>query len=275
MSAYSYPVNQLLTLGRNFGNVSSNVQTWTEYESLGINASHIPELIAVLTDKALHEGHGAAPLAPVHAWRILAQLQAAQALPALISLLHSLDEIEDDWISSEFPDVFSMIGGASVEVLAAYVADNRHGEYARATGCSAIGQLGRDHLGERERCVKALTSVLGAFEKNSVLNGAIIAALMELNASEAIGLIRDAFARGCIDVDYAGDVEDVELELGLRTERSTPRQHGTFFQYLRDLSDVDDVPLPRVAGPKIGRNEPCPCGSGKKYKKCCLGSASN
>ena len=22
--------------------------------------------------------------------------------------------------------------------------------------------------------------------------------------------------------------------------------------------------------PKIGRNEPCPCGSGKKYKKCCL-----
>ena len=23
-------------------------------------------------------------------------------------------------------------------------------------------------------------------------------------------------------------------------------------------------------GPKIGRNEPCPCGSGKKYKKCCL-----
>ncbi|MBP9639158.1 MAG: SEC-C domain-containing protein [Enterococcus sp.] len=22
---------------------------------------------------------------------------------------------------------------------------------------------------------------------------------------------------------------------------------------------------------KIGRNDPCPCGSGKKYKKCCLG----
>jgi hypothetical protein len=24
-------------------------------------------------------------------------------------------------------------------------------------------------------------------------------------------------------------------------------------------------------GPKIGRNDPCPCGSGKKHKKCCLG----
>lgn len=22
--------------------------------------------------------------------------------------------------------------------------------------------------------------------------------------------------------------------------------------------------------PKVGRNDPCPCGSGKKYKKCCL-----
>ncbi len=28
-------------------------------------------------------------------------------------------------------------------------------------------------------------------------------------------------------------------------------------------------PQPIVKGPKIGRNDPCPCGSGKKYKKCC------
>jgi preprotein translocase subunit SecA len=28
---------------------------------------------------------------------------------------------------------------------------------------------------------------------------------------------------------------------------------------------------PRAAdGQKVGRNDPCPCGSGKKYKKCCL-----
>jgi SEC-C motif-containing protein len=25
----------------------------------------------------------------------------------------------------------------------------------------------------------------------------------------------------------------------------------------------------RHEGPKVGRNDPCPCGSGKKYKKCC------
>jgi len=25
----------------------------------------------------------------------------------------------------------------------------------------------------------------------------------------------------------------------------------------------------RREGPKVGRNDPCPCGSGKKFKKCC------
>jgi preprotein translocase subunit SecA len=32
-----------------------------------------------------------------------------------------------------------------------------------------------------------------------------------------------------------------------------------------------EAPKPiKRAEPKVGRNEPCPCGSGKKYKKCCL-----
>jgi preprotein translocase subunit SecA len=26
---------------------------------------------------------------------------------------------------------------------------------------------------------------------------------------------------------------------------------------------------PIRVGPKVGRNDPCPCGSGKKYKSCC------
>jgi uncharacterized protein YecA (UPF0149 family) len=29
------------------------------------------------------------------------------------------------------------------------------------------------------------------------------------------------------------------------------------------------TPQPFIREPKIGRNDPCPCGSGKKYKKCC------
>ena len=40
-----------------------------------------------------------------------------------------------------------------------------------------------------------------------------------------------------------------------------------------DTSDLDRVrqppPRPIKVGEKIGRNDPCTCGSGKKYKKCC------
>jgi SEC-C motif-containing protein len=32
---------------------------------------------------------------------------------------------------------------------------------------------------------------------------------------------------------------------------------------------VDGESVPQAKAPKIGRNEPCPCGSGKKYKRCC------
>jgi SEC-C motif-containing protein len=32
---------------------------------------------------------------------------------------------------------------------------------------------------------------------------------------------------------------------------------------------VDGELLPPVAEVKVGRNDPCPCGSGKKFKKCC------
>ena len=34
------------------------------------------------------------------------------------------------------------------------------------------------------------------------------------------------------------------------------------------------APRPAPRGPRVGRNDPCPCGSGRKYKRCCLGRAS-
>lgn len=41
------------------------------------------------------------------------------------------------------------------------------------------------------------------------------------------------------------------------------------------LVNPDDPPLPDTpveqahSGKKAGRNDPCPCGSGKKFKQCC------
>ncbi len=44
--------------------------------------------------------------------------------------------------------------------------------------------------------------------------------------------------------------------------------------YRKQLPTEDDPPLPPPVEPihtqqTPGRNDPCPCGSGKKYKQCC------
>ena len=39
-----------------------------------------------------------------------------------------------------------------------------------------------------------------------------------------------------------------------------------------DINDLEILLNPQktiIAGEKVGRNDPCPCGSGKKYKRCC------
>lgn len=39
---------------------------------------------------------------------------------------------------------------------------------------------------------------------------------------------------------------------------------------VEDLHKYRNAPVAQNAIPKTGRNDPCPCGSGKKFKKCCL-----
>lgn len=49
-----------------------------------------------------------------------------------------------------------------------------------------------------------------------------------------------------------------------------PELLGVFQRAWRDASVIRDVPQPHQREtPKIGRNDFCPCGSGKKYKRCC------
>ena len=60
----------------------------------------------------------------------------------------------------------------------------------------------------------------------------------------------------------ATSVDDLEeaFQRKKRKELEQARMAGS-----GDRQQVQQV----VRGEKIGRNDPCPCGSGKKYKKCC------
>jgi preprotein translocase subunit SecA len=54
------------------------------------------------------------------------------------------------------------------------------------------------------------------------------------------------------------------------------RQREAKKRYEKSLPGEDEAPLPPPVEPiknakdGPGRNDPCPCGSGKKYKQCCM-----
>lgn len=146
-------------------------------------------------------------------------------------------------------------------------------------------------------------------DQPETVNTFVISALWDLHAVEALPVIEAAFASGRVDESVNGDFEDVQIHFGLKTKREHPPKpnsltamHGQMaglreqiedyeqenaelretLEVLQaiaspdtkssdplDDSEFDSPPEPYIAPPKIGRNEPCPCGSGKKYKKCC------
>jgi hypothetical protein len=54
-------------------------------------------------------------------------------------------------------------------------------------------------------------------------------------------------------------------------DKKTPDKPGKPSDIVSDAADdiSKQKPKPKRTGPKVGRNDPCPCGSGKKYKNCC------
>lgn len=65
-----------------------------------------------------------------------------------------------------------------------------------------------------------------------------------------------------------GEVLGVEQRKELLAGVVAGVQH--LYRLFRSGADEDyEAPLPYHAPPKVGRNDPCPCGSGRKFKKCC------
>jgi hypothetical protein len=62
------------------------------------------------------------------------------------------------------------------------------------------------------------------------------------------------------------------LPQSLSMEPSWPPQAGRRPQgsdIVSEAAEAVEKAKPVRVGPKVGRNDPCPCGSGKKYKHCC------
>ena len=61
----------------------------------------------------------------------------------------------------------------------------------------------------------------------------------------------------------------------VRTREEPKREQVAKETSAAGSSDGTTKPAPKRVGKKVGMNDPCPCGSGKKYKKCCYLKADN
>ena len=68
-------------------------------------------------------------------------------------------------------------------------------------------------------------------------------------------------------VDFSAYGTEDGVEKVLHEKAEFLRVNGIWF-YNREAR-LGPAPY-KATTPKVGRNEPCPCGSGKKYKHCCL-----
>ena len=269
---YADPVRQLLRIGEPGG---YDPAEWPNYSAeFGIGHEHVGALIGIACDSALHHGDpdSSAVWAPVHAWRALGQLRAEASVEPLLALL-ALEH--DDAVDLEVPVVLGMIGPAAIPHIAGFLSNRANPATPVARAISGLREIVARHPDCRRACIDILVRMLEPqADTHQTINGFAVSALIDLHAVEVIDTIRDAFRRNAVELSIAGDVEDVEIELGLRDRRATPAPRYTILpagwspHSSADRTQRDIHVSPRRE--KIGRNEPCPCGSGKKYKKCCL-----
>jgi hypothetical protein len=242
-------------------------EAWLDYTAMGIGECDIPDLISLATDPDLNWADGNHPRdwGPLHAWRALSQLRATEAVRPLVQLVR--DYPDNDWVTQDLNQVFARMGPDALPPLKKILANPSRSDDERETVAEAIGRLGQRHPEARAACKDVARDRLGDFARQSEgLNAFLVAAMIDLRATEDIELIRRAYRAGAVDTMLCGDVEDVEIQLGLRTERDTPRGPLERLQEIRDRERAGGLD---PVSTKVGRNQPCPCGSGKKYKRCC------
>ncbi len=158
-------------------------------------------------------------LAVIHAWHALAQLKVAAAVEPMLNLIDASKY--DLLFDQEYPKVFALTGEVAIPELKNYLYDENREDLVRAHALHSLNAFGKTY---RQACLDILCELLQKLDQSSKeLAGMVISSLMDLKATEAIETIRDAFNRDCVNISIPGDLEDVEIDLGLRNKRDTPR----------------------------------------------------
>jgi hypothetical protein len=222
--------------------------------------------------------------------RIAGDLKLHKAIAQIIKLLKT----DDDWIPEEGHWALVKIGGDRVveELARAYPS----GDFGlRLSAASIFENLHTD------LSVQTSLRLYENEEDNDQLRGSLLRAALINVSTEAIEPARQFILATPLDPDvldvrhdllvackvmgetfpeFEEWVEDSKNDMEFR--RKWYRKNSSESQLLDYEDELDeeeeDVPLPPrntiIRNVRVGRNDPCPCGSGKKFKKCCLGKGS-
>ena len=216
---------------------------WPDYLQYGFVETDVPALLDLVADETFDQASSdsAEVWAPLHAWRTLGQLGSGKAAIPLIAQFDRL--CEDDWALPELSTVMGMLGEPAIAPLAACLNDTQYKEFARAIALDGLEEVAKRQPACREQVIQCYRDYMHSPDVSAhALNGLLIGCLLDLDAKEAIDDIRHFFAKDCADITCAGDLEEVEIELGFRSERSTPKPDYA------QLHGFDPLPEPEKPG---------------------------
>ena len=236
----------------------------------------VPPLLSILMDDTLDkEGSRLDGMAPVYAAELLGSLRAGEAVEPLLDIVEESDTLS--FLHEAAVIALGAIGDAAVEpALRRYhETDDRE---CRLSLCQALVGTG----GADERVYSLLLQQL---DSNPDLAAGLLAdygharaveplqqALSRLPVHREPGLLRN---QGHIELADAierlgGSLTRANCEKMALVHDISDRFRERLFDALRGRAEAREIGAEaETREPKVGRNQPCPCGSGKKYKKCC------
>ncbi len=246
------------------------------------------------------DAHGWPDEAPLcFAIDLLGSLGAVEAIPDLVDLFRRYDNETLQSASA----TLGLFGATAVDAMLPLVRDTSLDWYQRSEASTAAILAASDDPELRERVAAALRDILATdvaraselVEDEQEWAASLVTDLTHLADPKARDLIRAAFDAGAVapgmidrdDVDYYYNRGEEEVprpkprawleeyrELYAEEMEGRAAQHEHPPSQPLAIPDPDEFydeprqePIQHV-GPKIGRNDPCWCGSGKKYKNC-------
>jgi uncharacterized protein YecA (UPF0149 family) len=220
----------------------------------------------------------------LHALRVLMRLGDAAHI-AIEPLLPLLGE-EDDYLREEMPFFYTAMGKAAIAPLTRQLLDTEADTFARSGAGESLQEMAEARPELRGEIVPILEQALTIETEDDALAAFLVCNLLDIKAIESLPIIEKAFEEERVDETIV-QMADVEEHFDL--PRVTPPKRVFFTEEGDDIAlpidewlearreagmtteaEVEDeeTAVPYVAPPKVGRNDPCPCGSGKKYKRC-------